>query len=82
MFCVAQPPRGPALIEPIVPDLSPRGRADALDRRRSIPRGLHLESKMDEIVIRAIAKWPQVPARRGHVSRRPVCGKRRGLPVA
>jgi hypothetical protein len=32
---------------------------------------------VDEIVQRAMAKWPNVPARRGHVSRRPVCGKRR-----
>ncbi|MBM3357449.1 MAG: DUF2946 family protein [Betaproteobacteria bacterium] len=33
---------------------------------------------MDEMVLRGMAKWPNVPARRGHVSRRPVCGKRRG----
>jgi hypothetical protein len=32
---------------------------------------------MDEIVLRGMAKWPDVPARRGLVSRRPVCGKRR-----
>jgi len=32
---------------------------------------------MDEIVLRGMAKWPNVPARRGLVSRRPVCGERR-----
>jgi len=36
---------------------------------------------MDEIVLRGIAKWPNVPARRGLVSAElveaPVCGKRR-----
>ncbi len=32
---------------------------------------------MDELVLRGMAKWPNVPARRGLVSRRPVCGQRR-----
>jgi hypothetical protein len=32
---------------------------------------------MDEIIQRAIARWPNVLALREHVCRRPVCGKRR-----
>jgi len=32
---------------------------------------------MDDLVLRGMAKWPNVPARRGLVSGTPVCGERR-----
>ncbi|HEX6008384.1 MAG TPA: hypothetical protein VFY80_10495 [Burkholderiales bacterium] len=42
------------------------------------PRGVTAWGEhVDEIALRGMAKWPNVPARRELVSPGPVCGKRR-----